>query len=85
MEPVGCRTLRYREHNVALICFKRGDGLAHLFVIDKAALPNLPERSSPKFSAEGEWMTAAWQENGEAYLLMLKSGRSELANDINNS
>lgn len=53
MEPVGCRTLRYREHDVALICFKRGERLMHLFVVDETALPNLPARSSQKFIAEG--------------------------------
>jgi hypothetical protein len=33
----GCRTLRFRGHDVALICFNQGDGrVAHLLVIDRA-------------------------------------------------
>lgn len=86
MEPAGCRTLRYRGRDVALVCFKRGQGeLLHLLLMNKGALPNLPDRSNPAFAAEGEWMTAAWQDNGEAYLILVQGDREQLAAYLNNS
>lgn len=42
LDPIGCRTLRFRGHDVALICFKRGDGrIAHLLVLNRANLSGL--------------------------------------------
>ena len=42
LEPLGCRLLSFRGHDVALICFQReGDRLAHLFVVDRAAMPKM--------------------------------------------
>ncbi len=70
MNPVGCRVLRFRGHNVALICFKRDDGrLLHLLVMTNNAFRGLPEKSQPSYAAEGKWMTAAWREGDMAYLL----------------
>jgi len=71
LAPVGCRVLRFRAHDVTLICFKREDGrIAHLLVIDRSVLPQL--RSLPQFATRGEWATAAWANGDRAYLLVLQ-------------
>ncbi len=73
MEPVGCRVLRFRAHDVGLICFRRANGkLLHLFVMDRAAFPQLPGRDRPEFSGEGEWMTAAWSEGEHVYVMAVQ-------------
>lgn len=79
LEPVGCRLLRFRGQDVALICFKRADGrLAHLFVAASAALRSLPRARDRTYAARGEWMTAAWSENGLAYLLAVQGKQPAL-------
>jgi anti-sigma factor RsiW len=70
LELVGCRTLRYRGYDVALLCFKREGGrIAHLLVVDRAAVGRLPNKKNAELAKQGEWMTAGWEEGGRAYLL----------------
>ena len=79
MEPVGCRTLRFRGNDVGLICFRRSNGrLVHLFVADRSAFPRLPDRDRAEFSAQGEWMTAAWKDREHAYLLAVQGDQPVL-------
>jgi hypothetical protein len=68
LKPIGCRVLSFRGHRVTLICFRRTQGrLVHLFVDNDETLAGL--RSEPVFASEGNWTTAAWEENGQSYLL----------------
>ena len=86
LQPVGCRTLRFRGHDVALICFRRENGkLAHLFVTDPAALPSLPKRDKPTYAADGEWMTAAWAQGEQAYLVMVQGDQAQLKKFVETS
>ncbi len=79
MEPVGCRTLRFRGKDVSLICFKRSEGkLLHFLVVDRAALSRLPRRGEREYAAEGEWMTATWTEGGQTYLMAVQGDRAAL-------
>ncbi|MEP6936753.1 MAG: hypothetical protein ABI871_01660 [Chthoniobacterales bacterium] len=79
MEPVGCRTLRFRGKNVSLICFKRREGkLLHLLVVDRAALSRLPRRGAREYATQGEWMTATWTEGNQAYLMTVQGDRATL-------
>jgi hypothetical protein len=78
--PVGCRTLRFRGGDVALICFRRGDGdLMHMFVIDRKAMAKVKSMEEPQFAVEGDWMTAAWTDDEHTYLLAAKGSRESLA------
>ena len=75
LEPVGCQKLRFRGHDVALICFQRESGkLAHLFVVNKAALRGLQKK--PQFAAEDKWMTATWADGDHGYLLTVQGDQS---------
>jgi len=73
LQPVGCRLLSFRGHDVSLICFKReGNRLAHLFTVDRAALPQMRAGKPPVFSAAGEWTTASWVEGNRVYLIAVQ-------------
>ena len=73
LDPVGCRVLSFRQHDVTLVCFNRGsDKLAHLFVVDRAALPELKPGAAAIFQREGEWMTATWTENERVYMIVVE-------------
>lgn len=75
LEPVGCRKLRFRGHDVALICFKRRNGrVAHLLVVNRAAMRGL--RDAPQYATEGDWATAAWSEGDRGYLLAVQGDES---------
>lgn len=79
LEPIGCRTLRFRGHDVALLCFKRKEGsLLHLFVVDRAAFPDLGKSEGAQIAAEGDWMTAAWAEGGQIYLMTAQGDRQTI-------
>jgi len=80
LNPAGCRTLRFRRQDVALLCFKTEDGqLVHLFVVNRKAMAKLSRSEKPQFAAQGDWMTATWVKNDQAYLLTTKGSRDSLA------
>lgn len=73
LRPVGCRVLSFRGHDVALICFRRDPNhLAHLFTVDRAALPQMRAGQPPVFSTAGEWTTASWAEGNRVYLIAVQ-------------
>lgn len=79
LEPIGCRTLRFRGHDVALICFKRKEGgLLHLFVVNRTALPDVRKSKGPQIAAEENWMTAAWGEGDQVYLITTQGDRQAI-------
>ena len=86
LQPVGCRVLWFRDHKVTLLCFQRGgDNLAHLFVIDRAALPKLKPGAKPAFAGEGEWMTASWATEDHAYMLVTRGDHDTLLRYLNDT
>ncbi len=79
LTPVGGRILRFRGHDVALICFHRSEGnLVHLFVIDRAALPRFSGKGSPQLSSGRKWTAAAWLADNKVYLLATEGDRALL-------
>ena len=79
LEPLGRRVLSFRRHDVTLICFRReGKRLAHLFVIDRAAMPKMKAGGRPTYARQGEWMTAMWIENDRIYMLAMQSSRAAM-------
>ena len=87
LDLAGCRRLRFRGHDVALLCFKRGNGeLVHLLVVDRKALARLASSSKdPQFAGEADWMTASWAEGEYVYLAATKGSREALEKYISNS
>ena len=86
-EPLGCRVLRFRGHDVSLVCFKLGgDKLAHLFVTNAQTVQTAGRVSDPVYEAEKEgWMTATWTEGDQAYLLTVKGDRAALEKFLSTS
>jgi hypothetical protein len=79
MKPAGCRTLHFHGHDVALICFKRGEGkLLHLFVVNREALKKTPGAGERAYAVQGEWATVAWMEGDQAYLMAVQGDRTVL-------
>ena len=77
LQPLGCRLLSFRGQTVTLICFKRDDDrLAHLFVVDRAALPQMKSGAPPVFAGIGDWMTASWVENDHIYMIAVQGDRA---------
>ncbi len=73
MEPLGCRMLRFRGSDVALICFRReSDSLVHLFVVDRKTFPRLRSSHDPIMGINGSWRTATWEKDGKVYLLTVQ-------------
>jgi hypothetical protein len=77
LQPVGCRVLSFRDQEVTLICFRReGNRLAHLFVVNRAALPKMKPGEKPVFAEAGEWTTASWMENNRVYMIAVQGDRA---------
>jgi anti-sigma factor RsiW len=77
LQPVGCRILSFRGQEVTLICFRReGDRLAHLFVVDRAAMPKMKPGEKPVFADTGEWTTASWVEKDRVYMIAVQGDRA---------
>jgi len=73
LRALGCRILSFRGRKVTLICFQRDDArLAHLFVVDRSAVPDLKPGKEPIFTQSGEWTTASWAEDGQAYMIAVE-------------
>ncbi len=86
LQPVGCRRLSFRGHQVTLICFLRGkQKLAHLFTVDRAAMPNLKPGDKPVFANDNGWMTATWAEADRVYMITMQGGRAALEDYLPNA
>jgi hypothetical protein len=69
VETMGCRILSFRGHPVTLICFCHGQTVAHLLMIDRAALPGLRPGNPPVLTSQAGWTTATWTDQN--YVCML--------------
>jgi hypothetical protein len=77
LQPLGCRLLSFRGQTVTLICFERDDArLAHLFVVDRAALPKMKPGAKPVFADTEGWTTASWVENNQVYMIAVQGDRA---------
>jgi hypothetical protein len=69
VETMGCRILSFRGHPVTLICFCHGQTVAHLFMVNRAALPALEAGRPPVLSSKGDWTIATWADQHYAYMV----------------
>ncbi len=81
IDGLGCRELIIDGKRGSLICFNRGaDGLAHLVIFRGEDLDgSFPEMIHPEFTKKGEWATARWQSDGNAFLLLQKGPSEDLS------
>lgn len=86
LQPVGCRVLSFRGQKVALICFQRSeDRLAHLFVVDRVAMPKMKPGAKPVFVDAGGWTTASWAENDRVYMIAVQGDRAAVERFLPNA
>jgi hypothetical protein len=69
VETMGCRILSFRGNPVTLICFCHGNTVAHLFMVDRAALPALKPRTQPVVTTKADWTVATWADQHYAYMV----------------
>ena len=69
VETMGCRILYFRGRPVTLICFCHGNTVAHLLMVDRAALPNLKAGQPPVLSTKEGWTIATWADQHYACMV----------------
>lgn len=70
-EPFGCRAIDWRGHRLAMVCFKdQQNQVAHLFILNRQILGNLPERQVKEISRIGGLPIATWYDEMNAYVLV---------------
>ena len=69
VETMGCRILYFRGYPVTLICFCHGQTVAHLLMVDRAALRGVKPANPPVVKSQGEWTTATWADQRYAYMI----------------
>jgi hypothetical protein len=72
VETMGCRILYFRGYPVTLICFCHGQTVAHLLMVDRAALPGLKPRSPSVVTSQGDWTTATWVDQHYACMIAVR-------------
>jgi hypothetical protein len=69
VETMGCRILYFRGYPVTLICFCHGQTVAHLLMVDRAALSGLKPMNPPVVTSQRDWTTATWADQHYAYMI----------------
>ena len=69
-QGIGCHSFNWRGESIYLFCFSLEDGeLAHFFVMNANALPDVVPGDTLQFAVHGEWNTASWADDRHAYVL----------------
>ena len=69
VETMGCRILYFRGYPVTLICFCHGQTVAHLLMVDRAAVRGVKPGNPPVVTGQGDWTTATWADQKYAYMI----------------
>jgi len=71
----GCAVEGWQDVKVSMICFRTSAAAPEagsdlwLFVVDRAAVRNMPEGGAPKFAQVNRLMTATWVQGDKLYYL----------------
>lgn len=77
---VGCRVFPWHGQKVSLVCFElENQKVAHLFVTDRSALTNLPERGAVQFQTTPDGIaTVSWSDARRVYVVAMAHGEEDL-------
>jgi hypothetical protein len=75
---IGGGAVEWNGHKVALACMKEGRHGLWLFVIDKSALSDAPKTETPEVKEVESAPTAAWSQDGKAYLFTVQGDEAFL-------
>lgn len=69
--PFGCRVVPWRGHKVAMVCYGREGQGAHLFVVQRDSLKDLPDVKTPRKVERVEgYPVASWSCSKYVYVMM---------------
>jgi hypothetical protein len=77
---LGCRVFAWNGQKVSLVCFElENKKVAHLFVMDRSALTNLPDGGAMQFQTTPAGMaTASWSDARRIYIVAMERGEQDL-------
>jgi len=77
---LGCKTLKWRGHRTALVCFvPKGAGtVVHIFVLNRLALTDAPG-VEPQPAKLPNWNSAAWSRGDKVYLALTTADPDKLS------
>jgi hypothetical protein len=79
LKSLGCKTIPIGNERVSIICFHVSrTQLAHLVTVEERGLAKPPPERKPQFVRKGDWVTASWCDQGQAYMLAMKGTEEEL-------
>jgi len=80
LKGLGCRELDIEGIKGSLICFNIGNNDAiHLITFLRDDIEGDFPSDQPRFSHQGEWASAQWQDGQRVYFLMKKTDAATLA------
>jgi hypothetical protein len=75
---IGCRTLEWHGHPLALVCFMVDGEVVHFIVIPRSSIPDGPSNSEPLFARVGGETTMAWSRGDLTYVVLSKASENFL-------
>lgn len=75
---IGCRTVKWENRQLALVCFMVDGEVMHVFVLPRAEFPDLRLSPTPEFTSVGSRNTAIWSENDNHYLVVTAAENDKL-------
>ncbi len=67
---IGCRTVKWRDAEIALVCFMVDGEVVHLLLLPAETLPELRAGAAPQLAEVGRFSTAVWSSGKTAFLAM---------------
>ncbi len=78
LHETGCRTVKFRGHDVLELCFKRDGVWFHCYIGRAADFPQFARNSSPLLADHGGVSLASWADAENVIVVVSKTGRKSL-------
>ncbi|HWL17723.1 MAG TPA: hypothetical protein VNR00_19085 [Opitutus sp.] len=75
LQALGCRTVKFDEHSVSLVCFERGGKEYHVFVARRDELPADRSPRGPAMFVSHNHVVASWSDPKNYYVLVTDASR----------
>ena len=79
LRTYGCKVIQVAGKQATVVCFEMpGGDEAHLVVLEKDSLPNLPAQPTPLFTQRDGWQLASWSDGTRSLILMTSAAPDKL-------
>lgn len=79
LRTYGCKVISVAGKSATVVCFEMPSGdEAHLVVMEKGSLPNLPAQATPQFTQRDGWQLASWSDGTRSLILMTRAAPDKL-------